>query len=326
MTGSKGLSASRVVTSSSSPSYGGKFARSKGAQEVNPNNRRVYVGNLKFEVSWQDLKDHMRSAGEVVRADILTDANGRSKGCGLVEFASAKDARKAITTLNDTDLQGRLIFVREDRESVSGSGTGAPTSTGRDSQPHASHAPQLGVSKRVYVGNLSWDVEWQDLKDHMRQAGDVAHADVLKEANGRSKGCGIVEYSNIRDANNAILTLNDTELKGRLIFVREDREAVPAVAGSASMGGAHGGSNRLYVGNLDYKTRWFELKDHFRNAGNVLRADVAMEDDGVRSRGYGIVEFATAEEAAYAAQQLNNTELNGRPIFVREDREEKRRM
>ena len=33
--------------------------------------------------------------------------------------------------------------------------------------------------KRVYVGNLSWDVKWQDLKDHMRKAGEVIHADVM---------------------------------------------------------------------------------------------------------------------------------------------------
>jgi RNA recognition motif-containing protein len=164
----------------------------------------------------------------------------------------------------------------------------------------------------------------------MRQAGEVVHADVMKEPSGRSKGCGIVEFASIRDANNAIRQLNDTELMGRLIFVREDREADSSVAETRH---AHTllhvtslGTNRLYVGNLEFRTKWFELKDHFRSAGNVTRADIAMEDDGVRSRGYGIVEFATPQEAANAVAQLNNTVLNGREIFVREDREEKRRM
>ena len=83
---------------------------------------RVYVGNLAWEVTWKELKDHMKSSGgEVTRADILASPDGRSKGCGIVEFASADDAKRALL-LNDTELMGRQIFVREDRESGSGGG------------------------------------------------------------------------------------------------------------------------------------------------------------------------------------------------------------
>jgi RNA recognition motif-containing protein len=42
-------------------------------------------------------------------------------------------------------------------------------------------------SRRVYVGNLDWGVEWQDLKDHMRQAGEVVYADVFRYDDGKSK-------------------------------------------------------------------------------------------------------------------------------------------
>src|SRR3546814_11905915 len=79
-------------------------------------------------------------------------------------------------------------------------------------------------SGRVFVGNLSWEVAWQDLKDHMRQAGNVTRADVLRGPDGRSRGCGIVEFENLEDAQTAIDTLNDSMLMGRPIFVREDRE------------------------------------------------------------------------------------------------------
>lgn len=48
----------------------------------------------------------------------------------------------------------------------------------------------LGENRRVFVGNLSWDVSWQDLKDHMNTAGNVLYADVLRYEDGRSKGCG----------------------------------------------------------------------------------------------------------------------------------------
>ena len=57
----------------------------------------VYVGNLSWDVSWQDLKDHFKTVGHVLHADVLTEAaTGRSKGCGIVSFASARDAATAI--------------------------------------------------------------------------------------------------------------------------------------------------------------------------------------------------------------------------------------
>lgn len=58
----------------------------------------------------------MREAGEVVHADVLMGRGDRSKGWGIVEYASADAAQNAIDILNDTDLSGRSIFVREDRE------------------------------------------------------------------------------------------------------------------------------------------------------------------------------------------------------------------
>ena len=95
-------------------------------------------------------------AGHVVHADVMTDAaTGRSKGCGLVQFASARDASNAISTLHDTELNGRKMFVREDRES----GGATATRLGEGFGGGGAAAAAGGCS--VYVGNLSWDVAWQ---------------------------------------------------------------------------------------------------------------------------------------------------------------------
>merc|ERR1719352_1942952 len=97
----------------------------------------------------------------------------------------------------------------------------------------------------VYVGNLSWDVSWQDLKDHFKTVGHVTHADVMLEpGTTRSKGCGLVTFANARDAQTAIQTLHDTDLTGRLIFVREDREG-------GSAGGGGGMVSRPVAGSTD---------------------------------------------------------------------------
>ena len=150
----------------------------------------------------QDLKDHFKQCGLIIRADVLEGPDGRSKGCGIVEFADPLDAANAITTMTDTEINGRKIFVREDREMPSG-GTGA----------------------RVFVGNLPYEISWQDLKDHFKQCGFITRADIIEAPDGRSKGVGVVEFSDPMNAAKAIETLNDSELGGRTIYVREDRES-----------------------------------------------------------------------------------------------------
>jgi len=59
------------------------------------------------------LKDHMRKAGDVIFADVMKDHNGRSKGYGVVEYKSYDDMRYAIRKLDDTELEGSYIRVRE---------------------------------------------------------------------------------------------------------------------------------------------------------------------------------------------------------------------
>ena len=206
----------------------------------------VYVGNLSWDTSWQDLKDHFRAAGEVTHADVMMEHDGRSKGCAIVRFASAHDAANAIRQLHDSELQGRTIFVREDREAETGlppppvAVASRAVGGGRGGSMQYAGAPATGLpparpkaavggggsGSQVYVGNLSWETSWQDLKDHFRAAGDVSHADVMMEHDGRSKGCGIVSFTGPRDATNAIATLNQSEL-GLAAPVGKARESAP---------------------------------------------------------------------------------------------------
>lgn len=57
-------------------------------------------------------------AGNVKFVDLFQEPGGRSKGCAVVEYETAQEAHAATRDLHDTDLMGRLIFVREDREEV----------------------------------------------------------------------------------------------------------------------------------------------------------------------------------------------------------------
>jgi len=77
-------------------------------------------------------------------------------------------------------------------------------------------------------------------------------------------------------------------------------------------------TNKLFVGGLSYNTTSDGLKEYFATIGNVLSANVITDRETGRSRGFGFVEMATPEEAKMAMDKLNNTELDGRTVFVKE--------
>ena len=194
----------RAARSSSAEPYDERASDQGEMEEATPtaSGANVYVGNLSWSTESSGLREHMQVAGNVVEANVMLEQGGRSKGCSIVSYSTPEEAQNAISTLHNTELDGRLIFVREDREQGGGGGGGGRGRGGGQapirSAPVARSgsgggAPRGGTGCRVYVGNLSYDTDWTALKDHMRGGGDVAYADVLTDPSGRSKGCGVVE-------------------------------------------------------------------------------------------------------------------------------------
>ncbi|OTA98573.1 hypothetical protein M426DRAFT_69543 [Hypoxylon sp. CI-4A] len=228
-------------------------------RETSQQDRRVYVGNLSYDVKWHHLKDFMRQAGEVLFADVLLLPNGMSKGCGIVEYATREQAQTAVQTLSNQNLMGRLVYVRE----VSGiephlfygkllklelgSSGGGGGSGGYGGGGGGGGGGMTGGNRQIYVSNLPYTAGWQDLKDLFRQSarnGQVIRADVHLGPDGRPKGSGIVMFEHPEDTRNAIQQFNGFEWQGRLLEVREDRFAHQGGPGSFRGGGFGGFGGR----------------------------------------------------------------------------------
>ncbi|KAK4685964.1 hypothetical protein P7C73_g4167, partial [Tremellales sp. Uapishka_1] len=207
-----------------------------------------------------------------------------------------------------------------------------------DSRRAEAHAKISKRENRLYVGNLAYDVNYKDLEKFMSGVGgEVIFSEVLCTPGGQSKGCGIVEFSNSEDARKAKAELAEKQLLGRVVFIREDREET-ARFGAAPIPGKIGmalgearsflgnqavptaiPNRNLFVANVPAQATWQDLKDLFRQAGEVIRADVNMTMDG-RPKGTGTVVFVTPEEARGAIEMFNGFDWFGSVIEVREDR------
>lgn len=77
---------------------------------------KLFIGNLSYGMTSDQLAEIFSKAGKVTSANVVTDKiSGRSRGFGFVEMESDDDCKKAIAELNETEQDGRKIFVSEAR-------------------------------------------------------------------------------------------------------------------------------------------------------------------------------------------------------------------
>jgi len=87
--------------------------------------RKLYVGNLPYEVSETDLQDLFAQAGSVESVTVMRDqATGRARGFAFVEMSSDDEAQKAITSFDGTQVGGRNLTVNEARPKTDRGGGG----------------------------------------------------------------------------------------------------------------------------------------------------------------------------------------------------------
>ncbi|MBI1950997.1 MAG: RNA-binding protein [Acidobacteria bacterium] len=113
---------------------------------------KLFVGNLSFETSDEDLKEAFSKAGTCVTASVIKDRlTGRSRGFGFVEMSSDDEAKRAIAELNGRDLRGRAISVNEARERSESRGprpSGGPRMFGDNAPPAGPRFRKDGGSRR----------------------------------------------------------------------------------------------------------------------------------------------------------------------------------
>jgi len=103
------------------------------------------------------------------------------------------------------------------------------------------------MGKKLYVGNLSFDVTSHELEELFGQAGPCQSVNIITDRNtGQSRGFGFVEMASNSDAQKAIQQFDGQEFKGRALKVSEAREREQSRGGGGGGGGGRGGWNRRY--------------------------------------------------------------------------------
>ncbi|KAI5598167.1 hypothetical protein BDE02_02G114600 [Populus trichocarpa] len=264
----------------------------------------IFIKNLDKTIDHKALHDTFSSFGNILSCKVATDASGQSKGYGFVQFDSEEAAQNAIDKLNGMLINDKQVYVgnflrKQERDSA------------------------LSNIKfnNIYVKNLAESTTDEDLKSIFEEHGAITSAVVMRDADGKSKCFGFVNFENVDDAAKAVEALNgkkfddkewyvgkaqkkserELELKGRFEQSLESVEKYLAV--------------NLYIKNLDDSVNDEKLKELFSDFGTITSCKVMHDPSGI-SRGSGFVAFSTPEEASRALAEMNGKMVVSKPLYV----------
>eukprot|EP01121_Diplochlamys_sp_Union-15-3_P021278 TRINITY_DN8580_c0_g1_i1.p1 TRINITY_DN8580_c0_g1~~TRINITY_DN8580_c0_g1_i1.p1 ORF type:complete len:300 (-),score=42.11 TRINITY_DN8580_c0_g1_i1:89-988(-) len=176
----------------------------------------------------------------------------------------------------------------------------------------------MSNSTRVFVGRLSHRTHQRDLEDLFAKHGKITNFTM-------KQGFAFVEYEDSRDAEDAVKTLHNHNLDGAPIAVEFSHGGRGSRDSRSSSGRRHSSRSRyspprnsdfrIQVEGLPYDAGWQDLKDHFRQTGEVCFTDV-IRDRGGKTR--GIVEFKYYEDMKEAVR-MEKTRIRGTTVYIYED-------
>lgn len=226
----------------------------------------VFIKNLDPSIDNKALHDTFAAFGTVLSCKVAVDGNGQSKGYGFVQFDQEESAMNAIERLDGMLLNDKQVyvgfFVRQQERS------------------HANGSPKF---TNVFVKNLSETTTDDDLNNFFGKYGSITSAVVMRDANGKSKCFGFVNFQNPDDAAAAVENLNGASLNDKVLYVgkaqrKREREAELRAKFEQERKSRFEklqGAN-LYMKNLDDDIDDEKLKELFSEFGTVTSCKVYL--------------------------------------------------
>lgn len=250
----------------------------------------LYIGDLAPDVTEANLFDVFNQIGAVASIRVCRDAiTRRSLGYAYVNFHSAPDAERALDTLNNAPIKGRpcrIMWSQRD-PSLRKSGKG-----------------------NIFIKNLDKSIDHKALYDTFSQFGAILSCKVELDRNNESKGYGYIQFATQESADKASVKVNNMMLNNKKVYVG------PFVAKKERIQQeAKKDFTNIFIKNLSENVSDEEIVKIFSQFGPVKNALVVRDEEG-KSKGFAFVNYEMPDDASNAVDEMNNKEIDGKPVFV----------
>lgn len=239
----------------------------------------LYVGDLAPEVGEAMLYEAFQTAGTVASCRVCRDSVTRKSLCyGYVNYYSAADAERALSTLNYMPIKGRACRIMWSQRDPSA---------------------RKNLNSNVFVKNLPLGMDSKGLHDAFRAHGSIVSCKVSTDGQGKSKGYGFVCFETEEGAKAAIEKANGTK-------IGEHELVVAAFVKREEGDKAADKFTNLYVKHLPLSWGQEKLEAVFGEFGAVTSIWLSATDDGKR---FALVNFAEPDSASAAVKALHGKDL-----------------
>mmetsp|Transcript_19438 Transcript_19438/g.23941 ORF Transcript_19438/g.23941 Transcript_19438/m.23941 type:complete len:392 (-) Transcript_19438:1796-2971(-) len=199
---------------------------------------KLYIGNIDYSTDDKRLRDTFSKYGDITDAFCPMDrANNRPRGFGFVTFARSDDAMKAISEMDNTELDGRTIRVSESRpKEVGGRGSAGGGFSANNSSGEFNSSGAVEV--KLFVGNLSFDTEVSTIRELFEKYGEVKDCYMPKSRDNHEKRGFAFVTMPAMDAKECMSKLQGEEVDGRPLRIEE---SMPRRSDSGGGRGGRGG-------------------------------------------------------------------------------------
>lgn len=275
----------------------------------------IFVKNLAPSIDNKSLYDTFSMFGNILSCKVSTNSKRESLGYGFVHYESEEAAQAAIQRVNGKVIAGQQVIVQTFRNKKDRGGQEGSTFT------------------NVYVKNIAEEITEEELTEHFNAFGQITSMKLALDEDNKSKGFAFVNFASPEEGQAAVNALNGMEFHGKKLYVaraqrKEEREKELREkydSHKAERQKKYEGLN-LYIKNLGDETDEEKLRDAFKSFGTITSCKI-MSDSNGKSKGFGFVCYATAEEATNAVQEMNSKMLDAKPLYVSHaQRKEDRRV
>ncbi|NWI07207.1 NUCL protein, partial [Tichodroma muraria] len=256
--------------------------------------RTLFLKNLPYRLTEEEIREVFENALEV---RILMNKDGNSKGMAYVEFKTEAEANKALEEKQGTEIEGRAVVIDFTGE--------------KSQQEHQKGTLHTDNSKTLIVNNLSYAATEETLQEVFKKASSIR---VPQNNQGRPKGYAFVDFATAEDAREALNSCNNTEIEGRTIRLEFSSPSWQKGNTNARGGGGFSQQSKtLFVRGLSEDTTEETLKESFEGS---ISARIVTDRDTGSSKGFGFVDFSSAEDAKAAKEAMEDGEIDGNKVIL----------